>query len=117
VAGFPRCSVASLYTLTSSTFAKLSFSPRRLRTTPAKNPRTECLCQPVILLIAAIDAPSGRRKRSSTFYCLELARAFGVSVVPIVHRLAAGLGQRFVGLKRVVQKDEVSAATGKHAPH
>jgi hypothetical protein len=32
-----------------------------LRTTAAKNPRTECGCQPVDVMIVAMVAPLGRR--------------------------------------------------------
>src|SRR5262245_60057143 len=46
----------------------------RLRTTPAKNPRTECCCQPVAFMMAAIVAPSGCRNRPRTCSCLELER-------------------------------------------
>jgi nucleotidyltransferase/DNA polymerase involved in DNA repair len=50
--------------------ASLSF----LRTTLAKNPRTECDCQPVDSIMVAIVAPLGRRSSSSTRACLEFAR-------------------------------------------
>src|SRR5260370_33239020 len=42
-----------------STFFDPSLSLRRLRTTPARNPCTECCCQPVAFIIAAIVAPAG----------------------------------------------------------
>ena len=45
-----------------------------LRTTPAKNPRTECDCQPVNSMMVAIVAPFGRRSSPSTRACLEFAR-------------------------------------------
>ena len=49
-------------------------SPSFLRTTPAKNPRTECDCQPVDTIMAAMVAPFGRRSSASTRACLEFAR-------------------------------------------
>jgi hypothetical protein len=49
----------TLYTRLPSTFFELSLSLRRLRTTPARKPRTECCCQPVVFIIAAIVAPVG----------------------------------------------------------
>src|SRR5438045_4946281 len=42
--------------------------------TPAKKPRTECCCQPVAFITAAIVAPSGRLSSLITAACLELAR-------------------------------------------
>src|SRR5215831_2491333 len=56
------------------TFLDPSFSFRRLLTTPAKKPRTECCCQPVAFIIAAIVAPSGRLSSLITAACLELVR-------------------------------------------
>ena len=44
---------------------------RRLRTTPAKKPRTECRCQPVACMIAAIVAPFGDESRAMTRDCFE----------------------------------------------
>src|SRR5689334_18808404 len=61
---------------TPSVLADSSVRPSFLRTTPAKQPRTECCCQPVALVMTAIDMPSGRRKRSRTFCCFESARPF-----------------------------------------
>jgi len=45
-----------------------------LRTTAAKNPRTECGCQPVDVMIVAMVAPLGRRNSCSTRACFEFAR-------------------------------------------
>jgi hypothetical protein len=45
-----------------------------LRTTPAKNPRTECGCQPVETMMPAMVAPPGRRSRTRTRACFEFAR-------------------------------------------
>src|SRR6516225_5710412 len=54
-----------------STFFDPSFSLRRLRTTPARKPRTECCCQPVAFIIASIVAPAGDRSIATTCDCLE----------------------------------------------
>src|SRR5207302_6419687 len=40
-------------------------------TTPAKKPRTECCCQSVAFMIAAIVAPLGSRSIASTLSCLD----------------------------------------------
>src|SRR5262249_21454526 len=53
-----------------------SRSGPRLRTTPEKNPRTECRCQPVMVMIAWMVAPSGRRSRAMTCACLEPTQAW-----------------------------------------
>src|SRR5262249_38930065 len=45
-----------------------------LRTTPAKKPRTECCCQRVARMMAAIVAPSGRPSMASTRACFEPGR-------------------------------------------
>src|SRR6266545_2041567 len=42
---------------------------------PAKKPRTECCCQPVAFMIAAIVTPSGCPSRLSTAACLVPPRA------------------------------------------
>jgi hypothetical protein len=63
------------YTRVLSTFWDVRLSFKRLRTTPAKNPRTECCRQPVIFVMAAIDAPAGCLSRSRTAACLVLRRA------------------------------------------
>jgi hypothetical protein len=42
-----------------SIFLELSLSFSFLRTTPARKPRTECCCQPVSFIIAAIVIPVG----------------------------------------------------------
>jgi hypothetical protein len=40
--------------------ADSSVNPSFFRATPAKKPRTECCCQPVAFMIAAMVAPWGR---------------------------------------------------------
>src|SRR3954452_11007467 len=64
-----------------------AFSDTRLSlsfflTTPAKKPRTECCCQPVAFMIAAMVVPLGCRSNASTASCLDktgglLAAGFG----------------------------------------
>src|SRR6516225_4721435 len=56
-----------------STFFDPSFSLRRLRTTPARKPRTECGCQLVAFIIAAIVAPAGECSMAMTRDCFEPA--------------------------------------------
>src|SRR6266702_6287520 len=60
-----------------STFFDPSFSLKRLRTTPARNPRTECCCQPVAFIIASIVAPAGDFSIAITPACLEPGSLFG----------------------------------------
>jgi hypothetical protein len=63
-----------------STFFEPSFSLRRLRTTPARKPRTECDCQPVAFIIASIVAPVGDCSIATTRDCFEFASAlFGAA--------------------------------------
>src|SRR5260221_473269 len=57
--GLPLSPVATRYTRVPSTFFEPSLSLRRLRTTPARKPRTECCCQPVACIMAAIVGPGG----------------------------------------------------------
>src|SRR5262245_2779815 len=60
-----------------SVFSDSSVRPSFLRTTPAKNPRTECCCQPVAFMISGITDPCGRLSSAITFACLEFARDLG----------------------------------------
>jgi hypothetical protein len=45
-----------------------------LRTTPARKPRTECCCQPVAAMMAAIVVPARSRSIATTCACLVPAR-------------------------------------------
>src|SRR5215470_19118558 len=54
-----------------STFFDPSFSLSRLRTTLARNPRTECCCQPVAFIIAGIVVPAGDCSMAMTRDCFE----------------------------------------------
>src|SRR5262245_49283644 len=62
------------YTRSPSVFSDSSLSASFLRTTAAKNPRTECGCQPVQVMIVAMVAPLGRRSSPSTRACFDFAR-------------------------------------------
>src|ERR1700682_5012548 len=55
----------------SPTFSDTRFSLSFFFTTPAKKPRTECCCQSVTFMIAAIVVPFGCRSIESTASCLE----------------------------------------------
>jgi hypothetical protein len=57
-----------------SIFSDCSVRPSFLRTTPAKKPRTECCCQPVEFMIAAIVVPFGWLSSAMTVACLEFER-------------------------------------------
>ena len=59
------------YTRSLPVFSETSVRPSFLRTTPAKNPRTECGCQPVALMIAGMVLPCFRRSISMTQDCLD----------------------------------------------
>src|SRR6202035_62381 len=54
-----------------STFSETRLRPSFFLTTPAKNPRTECCCQSVAFMIAAIMVPFGSCSIFSTADCLE----------------------------------------------
>src|SRR5262249_8902606 len=88
-----------------STFFDPSLSLRRLRTTPVRNPRTECCCQPVAFLIAAIVAPAGDCSIPMTRDCFEPGSALcgrgGLAIVcgdgfAAVVAGCAGRGDRFL---------------------
>src|SRR5262245_65216837 len=57
-----------------STTADFKSSLRRLRTTPARKPRTECDCQPVAFVSAAMVAPPGERSISIAANCFVPGR-------------------------------------------
>src|SRR6187551_3082917 len=52
---------------------RLRFS--RLRTTPARKPRTECCCHPVAFINASMLAPVGARSNSTALDCLVPERS------------------------------------------
>jgi hypothetical protein len=74
--GLRLSSVATRYTRVASTFFELSLSLSRLRTTPARKPRTECCCQLVACIMAAIVAPAGDCSMAMTRDCFEPRLAF-----------------------------------------
>src|SRR6202011_1706140 len=55
----------------SPTFSDTRFNFSFFLTTPAKKPRTECCCQPVAFMIAAMVVPFGSCNIFSTDDCLE----------------------------------------------
>src|SRR5882757_1475982 len=55
----------------SPTLSETRFSLSFFLTTPAKNPRTECCCQSVAFMMAAIVVPFGCRSSPSTASCLD----------------------------------------------
>src|ERR1700740_649301 len=71
-------STATRYMRSPSAFSDVSVKPSFLRTTPAKKPRTECCCQPVAFIMAAIVTPLGWPRRARTASCLVLLRREGV---------------------------------------
>jgi hypothetical protein len=64
----------------SPTFSDTRFSLSFFLTTPAKKPRTECCCQSVAFVIAAIVVPFGCRNIPSTVSCLDEAVNFVAGV-------------------------------------
>src|SRR6516162_7148076 len=57
------------------TLFEASFSLRRLRTTPARKPRTECCCHPVTFMMAAIVVPVGDCSIAIMRACFERGSA------------------------------------------
>src|SRR5882757_10885396 len=79
-AGLVRSAAAALpslmrYTRPLSVCSETRLSPSFLRTTPARKPRTECCCQSVAVMIAAIVAPAGVRSIATIRLCFVSARA------------------------------------------
>src|ERR1700738_878316 len=54
-----------------STLSEASVKPSFFLTTPAKKPRTECCCQPVAFMIAAMVAPFGSCSIARTADCFD----------------------------------------------
>jgi hypothetical protein len=85
----------------SSGFSDSKMRPSFLSTTPAKNPRTECCCQPVAFMMAGIVEPRGRRNSSRTSACLDfvatwIARASGGRRFSLRQFLTSPCGRAFV---------------------
>src|ERR1700730_15838658 len=76
--------------------------PSFLRTTPAKKPRTECCCQPVAFMMAAIVVPLGCLSRARMASCLVSRRVEAAGMFPGFAALFAPLLARanlvFVGV-------------------
>src|SRR5712671_3269213 len=88
----------------SPTFSDTRFSLSFFLITPAKKPRTECCCQSVAFMIAAIVVPFGCCNMPSTVSCLEEAANFlagaGFSDVGFARAAAVELAEArfFTGL-------------------
>src|SRR6266481_2172858 len=113
------------YTRPFSVCSETRLRPSFLRTTPARKPRTECCCQSVTVMIAAIVAPVGIRSIAIMRACLvsgaavdlddagaDRLREAGLAVFRAVERGAAfGLD---LGL--VMGSSEVDATTSAAPP-
>ena len=82
--GLALTPLVTRYTRPPSTFLETRFSLRRLRTTPVRNPRTECCCQPVPFIIAAMVTPAGDCNIVSRRDCFEAGLTFFVFGLPTV---------------------------------
>src|SRR3989440_10706230 len=95
-------SAATRYMRSPSVFSDISVKPSFLRTTPAKKPRTECCCQPVAFIMAAIVVPLGCLSRARTASCLVPPRVEPKGMVPgfagLFARLLARANLVFVGI-------------------
>src|SRR6202171_3831911 len=113
------------YTRPLSVCSETRLSPSFLRMTPARKPRTECCCQSVAAIIAAIVAPAGARSMATIWACLvpgrvaglgdagaDRLRDVGLAVFRAVERVAAfGLD-----LDLVMGSSEVHAAPSAAPP-
>jgi hypothetical protein len=72
-----------------SAFSDVSVKPSFPRTTPAKKPRTECCCQPVAFMMAAIVAPLGCLSRVRITSCLVPPRLEDEGMLPGLAGLCA----------------------------
>src|ERR1700720_1029696 len=83
-------------------FSDVRVKPSFLRTTPAKKPRTECCCQPVAFMMAAIVVPLGCLSRARTASCLVPLRVELEGTFPgfagLFARLLARANLVFVGI-------------------
>jgi hypothetical protein len=69
-----------------------------LRTTLAKKPRTECCCQPVAFMMAAIVVPLGCLSRARTASCLVPLRVMFPGFAGCFARLLARANLVFLGV-------------------
>src|SRR6266404_1891155 len=81
-----------------SAFSDVSVRPSFLRTTPAKKPRTECCCQPVAFMIAAIEAPAVACNIAVTRACFEPGRCLILDTDGLQALLGNAQCQRPVGI-------------------
>jgi hypothetical protein len=84
----------------SPTFSDTRLSLSFFLTTPAKKPRTECCCQSVAFMIAAIVVPFGCRNIPSTVSCLDGPLVPLADVGSDETVLGAGLGKVELRLPR-----------------
>src|ERR1700733_5287771 len=77
-----------------STLSEASVNPSFFLTTPAKKPRTECCCQSVAFMIAAMVVPLGSRSIARTVACFDEAAvaSFAAGFVTADFAAAAGAG-------------------------
>src|ERR1700746_2776938 len=92
----------------SPTLSETKFNLSLFLTTPAKKPRTECCCQSVAFMIAAMVVPLDWRSIPSTVCCFEnalvsLPAAF--SGAAVLDAAADGVSRRF--------PDEALTVTGR----
>src|SRR5260221_6007202 len=88
------------YTRPLSVSSETRLSPSFLRTTPARKPRTECCCQSVAVIIAAIVAPVGAPSMAIMLACLVSGRAANLGDAGTGRLRDAGLAV-FRAIKRV----------------
>src|SRR5450631_1239341 len=96
-------------------FSDISVRPNFLRTTAAKKPRTECCCQPVAFMMAAIVVPLGCLSRARIASCLVPPRVEPEGTFPGFAGLFAPLLARanlvFVGVLLCDIRGSFSVAT------
>src|SRR5205807_336947 len=100
--GFPA---ATRYMRSPLVFSDVSVKPSFFRTTPAKKPRTECCCQPVAFMMAAIVAPLGCLSSLRTVSCLVPARVGPEATFPFFAGFFARLAAATFGLLVVLRCD------------
>src|SRR5665213_2019921 len=74
LARLPPLASTTRYTRFPSVSAETRLRPSFVRTTPAKNPCTECFCQPVAFMTVVEVTPSVRRSKTMTRSCLDCGR-------------------------------------------
>src|SRR5258707_8447260 len=126
-AGLVRSAAAALpslmrYTRPLSVCSETRLSPSFLRTTPARKPRTECCCQSVAVMIAAIVEPVGIRSIAMMRACLVSGRAADLDADRLgdaslaVFRVVARVAVFGLDLGLVMGSSEVHAAPSAAPP-